>query len=222
MKILIVEDDQKIASFLRDGLLEEGYEVIHCVNGESSVPLILSGEAGLVVLDIVLPGKSGLDVCREIRAAGSGVPVLMLTARDSIDNKIEGLDSGADDYLTKPFNFEEMLSRIRALQRRSNAFSGTVLKARDLEYNPSTGTVTRMGRQITLSGKQYALLEYFMRRKGRIITEAALLADLWHNEQEVESNIIKVYIHHLRQKIDKDFPLQLIKTIKGIGYKLDA
>jgi len=218
MRILIVEDDKKIAGFIKKGLSEEHYAVDVAYDGEVGVYRAQANNYDLIILDIMLPKKDGIEVCREIRDKNIITPIIMLTAKDTIEDKIEGLDEGADDYLTKPFSFEELLARVRALLRRTQKYKTKTLKIADLEIDPVARKVTRAGKNITLTGKEYALLEYLMRNKERVLTETMITEHVWDMNFDPLTNVVNVYIHHLRQKIDKDFDKKLIHTIRGAGY----
>lgn len=221
MRILIVEDDKKVAAFLKKGLREENYAVDVCHDGEEAVFQIQVNQYDLVILDVMLPVKNGFSVCREIRQEGILTPVLMLTARDRLEDKVKGLQEGADDYLAKPFAFEELLARIKALLRRSQDYKTRTLKVGELELDPVSRKITREGKSITLTGKEYALLEYLMRNKGRIITQTMIIEHVWDMNFEGLSNVVNVYINHLREKIDKGFAKKYIHTVRGVGYKID-
>lgn len=221
MRILIAEDDKKVAAFLKKGLKEEQYAVDVSNNGEDALFQVQVNEYDLVILDVMLPRKNGLTVCRELRAEGNLTPILMLTARDQLDDKIKGLHDGADDYMTKPFAFEELLARIKALLRRTQDYKTKTLSVGDLELDPVSRRVTRAGQFISLTGKEYALLEYLMRNKGRIITQSKIIEHVWDMNFEGMSNVVNVYINHLREKIDKGFSQKYIHTIRGSGYKID-
>ena len=221
MRILVVEDDKKVAAFLQKGLREEQYAVDVCRNGEDAVYEAQVNPYDVIILDIMLPGKDGFTICRELRENNVLTPILMLTAKDSLEDKIIGLSEGADDYLTKPFSFEELLARIRALLRRSQDYKTGILKVDDLELDPLRRTVQRAGIPITLSGKEYALLEYLLRNKGIILSQSKIIDHVWDRNYDGTSNLINVYINHLREKIDKDAEVKLIKTVRGQGYKID-
>lgn len=221
MRILIVEDDKKVAAFLQKGLREEQYAVDVCRNGEDAVYEAQVNPYDVIILDIMLPGKDGFTICRELRENNVLTPILMLTAKDSLEDKIIGLSEGADDYLTKPFSFEELLARIRALLRRNQDYKTGLLKVADLELDPLRRTVQRGGTPITLSGKEYALLEYLLRNKGIILSQSKIIDHVWDRNYDGTSNLINVYINHLREKIDKDAEVKLIKTVRGQGYKID-
>ncbi len=221
MRILVVEDDKKVAAFLQKGLREEQYAVDVCRDGEDAAYEAQVHPYDVIILDIMLPGKDGFTICRELRENNVLTPILMLTAKDSLEDKIIGLSEGADDYLTKPFSFEELLARIRALLRRSQDYKTGILKVDDLELDPLRRTVQRAGTPITLSGKEYALLEYLLRNKGIILSQSKIIDHVWDRNYDGTSNLINVYINHLREKIDKDAEVKLIKTVRGQGYKID-
>jgi len=218
MRILIVEDDEKVASFIRKGLEEEQHAVDVSRDGEDGAHWAVENPYDLIILDVMLPKKDGIRVCREIRAGKVHTPVLMLTARDSLEDKVHGLDAGADDYLTKPFSFEELLARVRALLRRSQEYREKSLTVADLVLDPSSRKVARAGREITLTGKEYALLEYFMRNAGRVLTETRIIEHVWDMNHESMANTVNVYLHHLRNKIDRGHEKKLLHTIRGMGF----
>ena len=221
MRILIVEDDKKVAAFLQKGLREEQYAVDICTNGIDALYYAKINTYDVIILDVMLPGKDGFAVCREMRQNSMLTPIIMLTAKDSTEDKVIGLSEGADDYLTKPFSFEELLARIRALLSRSQDDKTKVLKVGDLEMEPLRHLVTRSGKKINLTGKEYALLEYLMRNKGRVVTQSMIIEHVWDMNYEGISNVVNVYINHLRKKIDKNAKIKLIHTIRGYGYKID-
>ncbi len=218
MRILLVEDDEKLAGFLKKGLQEEQYAVDMYHDGDSGLYWAKEYNYDLIVLDVMLPGRDGMMVCREIRKAGIVTPIMMLTARDSIDDKIKGLDIGADDYVHKPFSFKELLARIRALLRRTQQYKAQTLNVADLELDPVSHKVTRAGQEIGFTGKEYALLEYLMRNTGRIVTETNIIEHVWDMQAETFTNVVSVYIYHLRNKIDKGFEKKLIHTVRSLGY----
>ncbi len=220
MRILVVEDDKKVAAFLQKGLREEQYAVDVCRNGEDASYEAQTHPYDVIILDIMLPGKDGFTICKELRENDVLTPILMLTAKDSLEDKVTGLSEGADDYLTKPFSFEELLARIRALLRRSQDYKTGSLKVADLELDPLRHTVQRAGKPITLSGKEYAFLEYLLRNKGIILSQSKIIDHVWDRNYDGTSNLINVYINHLREKIDKDAEVKLIKTVRGQGYKI--
>lgn len=217
----MVEDDKKVGAFLQKGLREEQYAVDLCRDGTEAVYEAQINPYDVIILDIMLPGKDGLTVCRELRENSVLTPILMLTAKDSLDDKIIGLSEGADDYLTKPFSFEELLARIRALLRRSQDYKTGVLKVGDLVLDPLRRVVSRAGKTIFLTGKEYALLEYLMRNKGRVVSQSKIIEHVWDRNYEGTSNVVNVYISHLREKIDRKARVKLIKTLRGQGYKID-
>ncbi len=218
MRILLVEDDKNIAGFIKKGLTEENYAVDVFYDGEDGAYWAKENDYDLIILDIMLPKKDGIEVCKEIRRKNIITPIIMLTAKDTIEDKIKGLDEGADDYLTKPFSFEELLARVRALMRRTQKYKTKTLKVADLELDPVMRKVTRAGKEIILTGKEYALLEYMMRNNGRVLTEVMIIEHIWDINYDPMTNVVNVYIHHLRQKIDKGFEKKLIHTIRGSGY----
>jgi DNA-binding response OmpR family regulator len=219
MRILVVEDDRKVASFIRQGLEEEGYAVDVAPDGAAAVDLALGGTPyDLVVLDIMLPKRDGFAVLRVLREYRMSAPVLVLTARDRVPDRVTGLDLGADDYLTKPFVFEEFLARVRALLRRATAQRTPTLELADLQLDPATRRVTRAGRAITLTAREYALLEYFLRNVGRVLTRPMLAEHVWGIDFDPESNVIDVYVGYLRRKIDLPGETRLLHTTRGTGY----
>jgi DNA-binding response OmpR family regulator len=221
MRILIVEDDKKVGGFLERGLQEEQYAVDVCRNGTDALYMAQLNPYDVIILDIMLPGMDGFTVCREMRQKAILTPILMLTAKDEISDKVTGLSEGADDYLTKPFSFDELLARIRALLRRSQDYKTKELKAGDLELDPLRRIVTRSGKKIDLTGKEYAMLEYLLRNRGRTVTPSMILEHVWDMDYMGSSNIVNVYINHLRNKIDRDFEIKLIQTVRGHGFRID-
>jgi heavy metal response regulator len=221
MRILVVEDDRKVASFIRQGLVEEGHTVETAADGDKGLELLVDGEPyDLIVLDVLLPGRDGFSVLKAARQAGVHAPVIMLTARDSVADKVTGLDLGADDYLAKPFAFEELLARVRALFRRRAERRTPVLRLADLTLDPATRKVERAGRRIELTTREWALLEYFMRNPGRVLTRPMLVQHVWGLDFDPESNIVDVYVGYLRRKIDGPQERKLFHTIRGAGYVL--
>ena len=221
MRILVVEDERKIASFVRQGLEEEGYAVDVASDGTVAVDLALGGTAyDLVILDVMLPKRDGFAVLRTLREHRMTAPVLMLTARDSVPDRVTGLDQGADDYLTKPFAFDELLARVRVLLRRSSAQRAPVLQLADLRLDPATRRVTRGSREISLTAREYALLEYFLRNAGRVLTRPMLAEHVWGIDFDPESNVIDVYVGYLRRKVDLPGETRLVQTARGTGYVL--
>jgi DNA-binding response OmpR family regulator len=220
MRLLLVEDQPKVASFIRRGLEEEHYAVDVASKGTDALDLAAVNTYDLVILDLMLPDISGFDVCKELRQQGLTVPVLMLTARDALDDKVAGLDAGADDYLTKPFAFPEFLARVRALLRRREDVKITRLQVADLVLDTATHEVTRGGKIIQLAGKEYAVLEYLMRHAERVVTRTMMLEAVWGYDFDPGSNVVDVYIRYLRRKIDDPDPVKLLETIRGTGYRL--
>lgn len=220
MKVLLVEDEKKVASFIRKGLEEEYYTVDVAFDGRQGRELALSQEYDLIILDIMLPYINGIMLLEEIRRSRISTPVLLLTARQSVENKVEGLDAGADDYLTKPFAFEELLARIRALLRRKETEKSLSLKAGDLTLDLQTHSVKRNGVEISLTPKEYAVLEFLLRNKNKVISRTRLSEHVYDYHFDTDTNVIDVYINKLRNKIDKDFEKQLLYTIRGVGYSI--
>jgi len=222
VKVLLVEDEPRVAGFIAKGLREQAYAVDTVRDGEQAVYYASENEYDIVILDVMLPIKDGYAVCRELRAAGFRAPILMLTARGTVEDKIAGLDSGADDYLTKPFDFKELLARLRALLRRSAQFREEVLKVGDLELNTATHSVTRAGRAISLTAKEYALLEFFVLNRNRVLNREQISQHVWDEHFDPFTNIIDVYVKRLRTKVDLGFGQRLIHTRRGEGYLLTA
>jgi two-component system, OmpR family, response regulator len=220
MRILVVEDELKMASLLRRGLVEEGHAVDVARTGDDALWMAPAAEYDAIVLDLMLPGIDGLEACRRLRENGVWAPVLMLTARDAVDDRVAGLDAGADDYLPKPFSFAELLARLRALVRRGVAERPTVLELGDLRLDPATRQVWRDGAEIHLSGKEFALLETFMRRPGQVLSRYRLLEHAWDYGYENRSNVVDVYVRYLRDKIDRPFGRDSLETVRGVGYRL--
>lgn len=220
MRILLVEDEKRIASFIKRGLKEESYIVDTAADGEKALYLAEVNPYDLIILDVMLPQRDGVSVCRDLRAKRINVPVLMLTAKSGVDDKVRGLDSGADDYLTKPFSFDEFLARVRALLRRKQREKITLLQIADLVLDQLTHKVTRSGKEIVLSSKEYALLEYLMLHNGQVVTRTMISEHVWHEDFDTFTNVIDVYVNYLRKKIDKDSKEALIHTIRGRGYVL--
>jgi heavy metal response regulator len=223
MRILVVEDEPKVASFLRQGLEEEGYAVDVATDGTAAEELALGGTTyDLVILDVMLPKQDGFAVLRTLREHRMMAPVLMLTARDSVPDRVTGLDQGADDYLTKPFAFEELLARVRVLLRRGAAQRAPVLELADLRLDPATRQVTRGARKISLTAREFALLEYFLRNAGRVLSRPMLAEHVWGIDFDPDSNVIDVYVGYLRRKVDLPGETPLLHTARGIGYVLRA
>lgn len=222
MKILIIEDDFKLTTILAQGLKEQGMLVDLARDGQAGLELALSKPFDAVILDVMLPVLNGFEVLKEFRKVGSKTPVLMLTARSGVEDRVKGLDLGADDYLPKPFAFKELLARLRAITRRPQNEPQTVLTVDDLELDPRSREVRRAGQRIELTAREFALLEYLVRRKGMVLTRAMILDQVWDSDQEGDagSNVVEVYINYLRKKIDQPYPHKLIQTVRGTGYIL--
>jgi two-component system, OmpR family, response regulator len=220
VRILIVEDEVKLAALLRRGLVEEAHAADVAPTGEDALWMAQATAYDAIVLDLMLPGIDGLEVCRRLRAEGVWSPVLMLTARDALEDRIGGLDAGADDYVTKPFAFAELLARLRAVARRGAPERPTVFVVGDLALDPATRTVRRGDTEVELSPKEFALLETFMRRPGRVLSRFELLEHAWDYDYEHRSNVIDVYVRYLREKIDRPFGRESLETVRGAGYRL--
>lgn len=222
MRLLLVEDEPRVARFIAKGTRERGYAVDIAGDGEEALYKASISEYDLIILDVMLPIKNGFEVCREMRANGVSQPVLMLTARDAIDDRVTGLDCGADDYLGKPFDFKELLARIRALLRRANEVRPETLKIADLTINTASHAVTRAGRAVTLTAKEYSLLEFFVLRAGTLVGRDDIAQHVWDENFDPFSNVIDVYVRRLRKKIDEGFSKPLIHTRRGEGYLFAA
>ena len=220
MRVLVVEDDVKMAALLRRGLVEEGLSADVARTGDDALWMAAATEYDAIVLDVMLPGADGFEVCRHLREAGRWAPVLMLTARDAVEDRVEGLDAGADDYLTKPFSFAELLARLRALARRPPLERPAVIEVGDLRLDPATRQVWRNGAEIDLSAKEFALLETFMRRPGEVLSRYQLLEHCWDYGYENRSNVVDVYVRYLREKVDRPFGRSSLETVRGAGYRL--
>lgn len=220
MKILVVEDEPKVASFLKQGLEEQNYDVSIASDGLLGIKYGIETAFDLIILDVMIPHKNGVEVAKELRKAGIKTPILMLTALGSVDEKVEGLDAGADDYLLKPFDFKELLARIRALTKRNSDYypEQNVLKLFDLELDLNRKVARRGGKTIDLTAKEYTLLEYLIRNKNRVISRNEILEKVWSAGFDTTTNVIDVYINFLRKKIDKDYPVKIIHTMVGMGY----
>ena len=218
--MLIVEDQPKLAALLARGLREEGHAADVAERGEDAAWMALAARYDAIVLDLMLPGIDGLETCRRLRQRGVWTPVLMLTARDAVGDRVIGLDAGADDYLTKPFSFEELLARLRALNRRAPAERPVTVEVGDLRLDPAAHRAWRGEAELELSAKEFALLELLMRRPGNVLTRGQLLEGAWDMAYERRSNIVDVYIRHLREKIDRPFGSDTIETVRGVGYRL--
>jgi two-component system OmpR family response regulator len=220
MRALVVEDEVKMAALIRRGLVEEGYAADVARTGEEALWMARATPYDAIVLDVMLPGRDGLEVCRSLRESGVWSPVLMLTARDGVEDKVSGLDSGADDYLSKPFSFAELLARLRALTRRGPSERPAILEVGTLRLDPATRQAWRGEAEVDLSAKEFALLETFMRNAGDVLTRLDLLEHAWDYGYENRSNVVDVYVRYLRGKIDRPFGVDSIETVRGVGYRL--
>ncbi len=220
MRVLVVEDERKVAAFVRQALAEEGHAVDTAHDGNAGWEMAEAGDYDLVVLDIMLPRRDGLSLVRALRDAGRTTPVLVVSARGAVEARVQGLDAGADDYLAKPFAIEELLARVRALLRRAAGASPGALRVADLSLDPRTRRARRGDREIELTAKEYALLDYFMRNPGRVLTRAMIAEHVWNLDFNAGSNVIDVYVNYLRHKIDAPFETRLIQTVRGAGYVL--
>ena len=221
MRILLVEDDVAIARSLKEGLEDEAYAVDVAYDGDEGYRTATADDYDVIILDVMLPEMNGYEVCRALRKDGNQTPILMLTARDAERDIVEGLDMGADDYLAKPFSFEVLLARLRALLRRPNEKLEEVLRVGDLTLNPSLKKVTRASEQISLTAKEYAVLEYLMRNAGKVLSKEQIISHVWDFDADVLPNNVELFIMFLRRKIDKPFDSKLIHTVSGFGYKLE-
>jgi len=222
MRILLVEDDQRIARFVAKGLREHAFAVDVTSDGADAIYKSSITDYDAVILDVMIPGHDGFTVCRKLRSAGSVVPIIMLTARDTVQDRITGLDCGADDYLTKPFAVAELLARLRALLRRGQYVRSAKIQIADLVLDPRAQRATRGGRELALTTKEYALLEYLAREEGRVVSRAEIAEHVWDENFDPLTNLIDVHINRLRRKVDNDFPTRLIHTRRGMGYMLAA
>jgi two-component system, OmpR family, response regulator len=221
MRVLVVEDETKMARALRRGLEQEGHAVDLAADGEVGLRLATERDYDVVVLDVLLPGRDGFAVCAELRARRRWVPVLMLTARDAVQDRIRGLDVGADDYVVKPFSFAELLARLRAMVRRGPAERPPVLEVGDLTLDPATHTVTRSGLPVELSAREFSLLEFLMRHPDEVVSRARILEHVWDYNYAGFSNVVDVYVGYLRRKLERPFGRPLIRTVRGVGYGLE-
>ncbi len=219
MRILVIEDEKKVAAFIKRGLEQESYAVDIVHDGIQGIDYAETDNYDAIILDVMLPGKNGFDVLAEIKEKNVSAPVLLLTARDSVDDRVKGLDTGADDYLTKPFAFEELIARLRVLMRRGG-YGLPILKFADLSLDPASRKAKRGDNDIELTVKEYALLEYMLRNPGRVLTRTIIAEHVWDQSFDSETNVVDVYINHLRSKVDKGFDLKLIHTVRGVGYVL--
>ena len=218
MRILVVEDQAKVASFIVKGLKEERYAVDLAETGAAGLELAQLNPYDLIVLDVMLPEMNGYQVCEALRQKHIKTPIMMLTARDSVADKVRGLDAGADDYLTKPFSFDEFLARLRALLRRGQHLVEPKLSAADLQLDPVSHEVTRAGKRLELTAKEYGLLEFLLRNKNRIVTRTSIIEHVWDIHFDSDTNLVDVYIRYLRRKLDDDHEVKLIHTVRGVGY----
>lgn len=218
MRVLLIEDEAKVARFISQGLKEQQYVVDVAADGDMASEMVYVEDYDLLIVDIMIPKKNGIRLIREMRLNGIKIPILILSAKDSVEEKVEGLDSGADDFLTKPFAFSELLARVRSLLRRNHEHASPLLQVADLTLNPSTRAVIRGGRHIFTSNKEYAILEFMMRNPGRILSRTLILEHVWMDAYNTGTNVVDVYINHLRNKIDKDFDVKLIHTVYSVGY----
>lgn len=222
MRVLLVEDEARIADFVALGLTERGYAVDVAHDGDEALQWADVAEFDLIILDVMLPGVDGIEVCRRLRKRGLATPLLMLTARDAVEDRVRGLDSGADDYLVKPFAFEELLARLRALMRREPIVLGSRLQVGDLEMDATTLEVSRQGSIIDLTNKEYRLLEYLMRHPNQVLTRTMITEHVWNYEFDNATDVIDVHIRNLRRKIDDPFRAKLIQTVRGAGYRISS
>jgi two-component system OmpR family response regulator len=220
MRALVVEDEVKMAALIRRGLVEEGYAADVARTGEEALWMARATPYDAIVLDVMLPGRNGVEICRSLRESGVWSPILMLTARDGVEDKVSGLDSGADDYLSKPFSFAELLARLRALTRRGPSERPVVLEVGALRLDPAARRAWRGEAEVDLSAKEFALLETFMRNPGDVLTRLDLLEHAWDYGYENRSNVVDVYVRYLRAKIDRPFAVNSIETVRGVGYRL--
>ena len=218
MRLLLVEDETRVARFISQGLREHHYVVDVANDGEEASELAYAEEYDLIIVDLMIPKKNGLRLIKELRLNGENVPILILSAKDSVVDKVGGLDLGADDYMTKPFAFTELLARIRSLLRRNQGMASPLLQVADLTLNPATREVTRGGIHIFLSNKEYAILEFMMRNAGKVLSRTLILERVWMDAYNVGTNVVDVYINHLRNKIDRNFDVKLIQTVYSVGY----
>jgi DNA-binding response OmpR family regulator len=221
MRILVVEDELKIANAMKRALELQRYAVGVAYNGTEGYDLAAGEEFDLIILDIMLPGMDGLTICKKLRQEGVTTPILMLTARGQISDKITGLDTGADDYMVKPFSFEELFAHIRALIRRPKQMDANILKVKDLTLNTSTYKVARDGKNIQLSAKEFSILEYLLRNKNRVISRDQLISHVWNYDADVMPNVVEVHIKHMRDKVDAPFASPIIETVRGKGYMIE-
>ena len=222
VKVLVIEDEKKIASFLRRGLEAQGFVVEHAANGDDGYALATTRPYDALVLDIMLPGRDGLSILRNLRERKISVPVILLTARSELNERLEGLNLGADDYLTKPFHIEELIARLHAVTRRASGASQSILAVADLKMNLLTREVTRGDTAIALTAREFSLLEHLMRSPGRVLTRVEICERVWDYNFDPGTNLVEVYVQRVRKKVDEDFATKLIETIRGVGYRIKA
>ena len=222
MRVLVVEDEARIADFVSRGLTEWGYAVDVASDGDEALQWPDVADFDVIVLDLMLPGLDGIEVCRTLRVRGVRTPILMLTARDAVEDRVRGLDSGADDYLVKPFAFAELLARLRALMRREPAVSESVLQAGNLKFDTTTLEVSRQGVALELTTKECRLLEYLMRHPNQVLTRTMIADHVWNYDFDNATNVIDVHVRNLRRKLDEPFPVKLIQTVRGVGYRITS
>ncbi|GGK72017.1 response regulator transcription factor [Rufibacter glacialis] len=221
MKILVIEDEPNVAAFIKRGLQEQTFDVEVAYDGNLGKRLALQNDYQVIIMDIIMPHLSGLDLCRQLRQEQVRTPILLLTALGTTDDIVDGLEAGADDYLSKPFKFKELLARVRALARRAEPGQAkSLLQAGDLQMNLDTKEVVRAGKEINLTAREFALLEYFLRKQGKVLSRVDLLENVWDLHFDLGSNVVDVYVNYLRNKVDKDFPVKLLHTVVGMGYIL--
>lgn len=220
MRVLVIEDQEKVARFIMRGLREEQYVVDHATTGGEGVDLARLTEYGVIILDVMLPDMTGFAVAQTLRTKNVQTPILMLTVRSEVEDKVRGLDAGADDYLTEPFAFAELLARLRALLRRGDRGPVASMQVADLSLDPVTHSVHRAGRKLDLTSREYSLLEFLLRNKGRAVTRTSIIEHVWERHFESDTNLVDVYIRYLRRKVDEEFGTKLIHTVRGVGYLL--
>jgi two-component system copper resistance phosphate regulon response regulator CusR len=220
MQLLIAEDERRVRAFLARGLAEEGFAVREAADGDEALAALREGGVDLVVLDWMLPRRTGLEVLREARAAGDVTPIVMVTARDAVADRALALNEGADDYLVKPFAFEELLARVRAVLRRSQGRASPELRCADLVLDPAARRVTRAGREVRLTAREFALLQFLLEHRGQVVSRARIVEAVWDHDFETFSNVVEVYVRYLRAKVDEPFGHKLIHTVRGAGYTL--
>ena len=220
MKLVVAEDERRVRAFVARGLREEGYTVVEVADGDAALEAIRGGGVALLLLDWMLPGRSGLDVLKALRAEADVTPIVMMTARDAVEDRVQALNQGADDYLVKPFAFEEMLARVRAVLRRGGPQKSPILSYEDLSLDPATRRVVRAGRELRLSAREFALLQFLLEHKGEVVSRSRIVEAVWEHDFETFSNVVEVYVRYLRAKVDEPFGQRLIQTVRGVGYAL--